>query len=58
MEVLTNISRRYRARGGGAAGKGASAPPPPPHIFKKLKKVTEKEWFQPPHFESLVSPPL
>ena len=57
MEVFTNISRRYRARGGGAAGEGASVPPPP-HIFKKLKKVTEKEWFQPPHFESLVSPPL
>ena len=29
MEVLTNISRRYRARGGGAAGEGASVPPPP-----------------------------
>ena len=43
----------YRARGGGGAG-GALAP----HFFENNKELLRKKSFQPPHFESLVSPPL
>ena len=43
-----------RVRGGGGAG-GAEAPPP--HFFENYKELLRKKFFQPPHFESLVSLP-
>ena len=41
--------RRGRGRGG--------LQPPPPHFFGNFKELLRKGCFQPPHFESLVSPP-
>ena len=38
---------------GGGGGRGASAP----NFFVNFKDLLRKRCFQPPHFESLVSPP-
>ena len=51
--MMYNVASRARG-GGGAGGGGASAP----HFFENYKELLRKKCLQPPHFESLVSPPL
>ena len=38
-------------------GWGGFSPPPPPTFFGNCKELLRKRCFQPPHFESLFSPP-
>ena len=49
-----------RARGGGGAlgegGRGAEAHSPP-NFFGNFKELLRKRCFQPPHFETLFTPP-
>ena len=43
---------------GPAEGEGLGGiQPPPPHVFGNFKELLRKRCFQPPHFESLFSPP-
>ena len=44
----------FRARGEGGAGGGGLQPP---IFFGNFKELLRKRCFQPPHFESLISPP-
>ena len=38
-------------------GRGWGGLSPPPHFFENYKELLRKKYFQPPHFESLVSSP-
>ena len=53
-----SYSSTCRARGEGGAGGGGFTPPPPhTHFFENYIELLRKRCFQPPHFESLASPP-
>ena len=52
-EDTGHVSKQGPRRGRGWGGFS----PPPPHFFENYKELLRKKCFQPPHFESLVSPP-
>ena len=62
----TELESEEEQSGAGPAegeGQGGASAPPPPHFFGNFKELLRKRCFQPPpspppHFESLVSPPL
>ena len=58
LERDTFFYLQVRPYAGPAEGEGLGGlQPPPPHFFGNFKELLRKRCFQPPHCESLFSPP-